>query len=509
MRTAFTLLSTLSFAALASAQFGGATTYAPGTRPSGIALADFDGDGDVDMAVTSDAPDKIAVFTNMGAGTFSGPVMVLLGAGTSPQALMARDFDGDGDIDLAVSLKNANAVQMVTNVGGAFFPGAMTSIAGDEPRSMVAADLDGDGDMDLVTSNRKTDNVSVLRNSGGSLSLLGTFGAGSGPRKLTAADFDLDGDVDIAVSSHDDRTLRVLNNTGGGNLVLGMTLSVGSQIRPDGLTSADLNADGRMDLIAATSGNNAGLMFATVFLNMGGSWMGPFNYASGGMNPDSVAAADLDLDGDIDLVLSNQDSNTVAALSNSGSGTFGAPALSMTGSRPGDVRLADLDGNSSPDLAVADRDSNDVMVFLNSNSGGGGNVGTNYCGPANANSTGMGAQLAGSGSAVAAMNNLTLTGTQMPAGQFAMFLNSPTQGFTQPPGSQGNLCLGGQIGRHTAQIGQVAMDGSFSRTIDLTSLPRPVGGPHSVVAGETWNFQLWFRDGSFSNFTDGLSITFL
>ncbi len=78
------------------------------------------------------------------------------------------------------------------------------------------------------------------------------------------------------------------------------------------------------------------------------------------------------------------------------------------------------------------------------------------------------------------------------------------------PGSQGNLCLGGGLGRHAKQIAKTDAAGDLVIDLDLTRLPRP-GGTHSVAAGETWNFQAWFRDknpGPSSNFTDGIEIVF-
>ena len=85
------------------------------------------------------------------------------------------------------------------------------------------------------------------------------------------------------------------------------------------------------------------------------------------------------------------------------------------------------------------------------------------------------------------------------------------QGFVPfPPGSQGNLCLGGGIGRHAKQIGNSGPAGELFLELDLTALPRP-NGTHPVVAGETWNFQCWFRDqnpGITSNFSDGIEIVF-
>ncbi len=70
--------------------------------------------------------------------------------------------------------------------------------------------------------------------------------------------------------------------------------------------------------------------------------------------------------------------------------------------------------------------------------------------------------------------------------------------------------MGGGIGRHAKQVANSGADGELVIDVDLTALPRP-NGTHSVVAGETWNFQCWFRDnvgGPTSNFTDGIEIVF-
>ncbi len=137
-------------------------------------------------------------------------------------------------------------------------------------------------------------------------------------------------------------------------------------------------------------------------------------------------------------------------------------------------------------------------------------VGTAYCGPANLNSAGFSAVISGVGSPVAAANDLTLTARQLPPGKVGYFLASQTQAFVPfPPGSQGNLCLGGTIARFAGQIQSSGSAGEISIPVDLTSIPTTP--PHTVVAGETWNFQLWYRDKnptSTSNFSDGLSISY-
>jgi len=144
-----------------------------------------------------------------------------------------------------------------------------------------------------------------------------------------------------------------------------------------------------------------------------------------------------------------------------------------------------------------------------------GGVGVSYCQPAVANSTGVPAAMGASGSAVAASNDLVLEATDLPMSSFGFFLTSQMQGsVSNPGGSQGNLCLGGAIGRYVGpgQIQNSGAAGVISLTLDLTSTPTPTGLV-SIAAGETWNFQAWYRDAvsgvATSNFTDGLEIVFL
>lgn len=137
-------------------------------------------------------------------------------------------------------------------------------------------------------------------------------------------------------------------------------------------------------------------------------------------------------------------------------------------------------------------------------------VGSAYC-TASANSTGGAASLFATGSAVAADNELTLVASGMPAGEFGLFLTSRTQDFVPGLGgtSDGNLCLGGSIGRFVGpgQILSTGAGGTFRLDVDLDALPQG-NGAVSGQAGETWSFQAWFRDpvGLGSNLTRGVEV---
>ncbi|MEM8712448.1 MAG: hypothetical protein AAGG01_15960, partial [Planctomycetota bacterium] len=138
-------------------------------------------------------------------------------------------------------------------------------------------------------------------------------------------------------------------------------------------------------------------------------------------------------------------------------------------------------------------------------------LGQNYCGPAVANSTGLSGVMAAAGSPVASENDLTLWATQLPTMSVGFFVASQTQGFVQGPGgSQGNLCISGDVARFSLLVQSTGQTGAINAAIDLENVPTNPNQP--VLAGQTWNFQAWFRDSSggqaTSNFTDGLTVNF-
>jgi hypothetical protein len=145
---------------------------------------------------------------------------------------------------------------------------------------------------------------------------------------------------------------------------------------------------------------------------------------------------------------------------------------------------------------------------------GAGSLGTTYCTPAVANSTGNSGEITATGSTMVSNNDVTLEASSLPNNSFGFFLCSRMQGMVpQPGGSQGVLCLGGSIGRYVGagQIMNSGSTGSFSLVLDLNTIPQPAGAV-AAVAGDVWNFTCWHRDNvggtPTSNFTNAVEITF-
>lgn len=156
-----------------------------------------------------------------------------------------------------------------------------------------------------------------------------------------------------------------------------------------------------------------------------------------------------------------------------------------------DVTLADADGNGVSDVC-----ENWWQV---------------YCTQTVPNSTGAFALMTASGSPVASDQTLSLQITQLPAFQFGLLVSSQTQGLIPTPGgSQGDLCLGGTIGRYGDLIAGSSGGGVLNLDVPIGAMPAPL--PPAILSGETWNFQLWHRDSNptpTANFSDAIVITFL
>ena len=346
---------------------------AAGSNPTGVALADFDADRWTDIAVAVQGEDKLGILMNSGTGAQFDPVLdIPLSGGSAPHSVVAVDIDNDEDLDLVVTRAGMNDVQVLTNSGGVLSLGAMTGVGGTLPSDIAAGDIDGNGFVDIVTSNRGSSDVSVLFNTAGVLSSGVPYAVGSGPRGLALSDFDGGGSLDLAVASSDNGMVHIFLNDGSGILGLDSSLAVGTDLNPSGgVAAADLNGDQKVDVAVVTTGPAGD--FATTFMNLGaGLFDAPEHFRSDENhpindtgNPRALIAKDLDLDGFVDLTLTNLETNRMGNLLGDGTGFFNMPILVRVLEKPVGLAAADLDGNGSDDVVTANQDSEDVGVLIN------------------------------------------------------------------------------------------------------------------------------------------------
>jgi hypothetical protein len=203
-----------------------------------------------------------------------------------------------------------------------------------------------------------------------SFTLSSSPAVGSSPQSVTAADINGDGKVDLISASQDISALSVLTNDGSGGFVLASTPSVGNQ--PFSVIAADVNGDGWKDLISANWGANT----ISVLTNNGSGGFATAGTYPVGSQPFTVTAADVNGDGKLDLICANSGANTLSVLTNNGSGGFALSSTPIVGNRPITVTSADVNGDGKPDLISANQNDATLSVLTNNGSGGFAAAGT-------------------------------------------------------------------------------------------------------------------------------------
>ena len=297
------------------------------SNPSKIAVGDLDGDGRPDVVSANTQGSSLTVYRNVSTG---GPlsrasfVTSTISTDVRPSDLVIADLDGDGKQDIAVvyysgSAQKVSIFRNTGSVGNPTFASGVNSIDAFVSHSIAACDLDGDGKPELVVGNVYSSWVSVLRNTSsmGALSFAPKLDLTtvSGNEGLTVSDLDGDGKPDLVVGNGAG-SLSILRNTStGGSLSFAAKsdLDLGGPSLYD-VFSADLDGDGRPDLIAPTLGTVV-ILFRNTSTNGAISFEPRFsltalNYAR------SAALGDLDGDGKPDLVVGNFNSQQLSIFKN-------------------------------------------------------------------------------------------------------------------------------------------------------------------------------------------------
>ena len=369
--------------------FASATNYPSGGPPAQVAVGDMDGDGHLDILVTSGSNSvatatwQVNVLRNQGDGTFATPVSYSL-SGTNFPYLAVADLNGDGKPDIAITNGSGGdagpfSVDVLLNKGDGTLAAPIHNFMAGSPQGLVLADLNGDGRNDLVTAISPypiNAGVVVLWNQGG-----GTFGGttiltvGTFPSGLVAGDLNHDGRIDLAVINNDSEVsggngnLDVLLNQG--NNFFGPPVSYPAGDFLTAVAEADLNGDGQPDLAVLDSSSEV-----SVLLNEGsGSFVGPLRYSA--QHPSGAfALGDVTGDGRTDIVSSVPLSRgfagwtlgDVSVLVNGGGGIFNRPVDIPDEPIEGSIALGDFNGDGKLDVVAANHSyacTDSVSVLLN------------------------------------------------------------------------------------------------------------------------------------------------
>lgn len=351
-----------------SGGFAAAVNYPVNAALDNCSVTDYNGDGIPDLLVSGPDSSNLYLFTGNGNGTFGSAVAFSLAS--TPRQLSDGDFNRDGRPDLMVMNTAQNSIYFAANTTtrstSGHFRTAQTLLTGTNPSSVKVADLNRDGRPDLFTSNEGGNSVSVFYGNGdGSFQNQFVFATGQSPDGIVVGDLNRDGYLDLLAINDPNSFTRNLGSFAGFSGPVNLTLGGANN---DDAVLADVNRDGVADLVAVY---NAGQDFSRVAVHLGagdGGFGGRTEFSAGSY-ANTLASADFNRDGRIDLAVGNFNGNDVSILLGAGDGTFGAPVNYAVTAGPITMTSADFNRDGRPDLAVPNYSGSTVSILLGNGNG--------------------------------------------------------------------------------------------------------------------------------------------
>jgi hypothetical protein len=278
-----------------------AVTYAAGSYPEFVVLADFNNDGNLDIAVANRAiggPGYVNILLGNGDGTFKSPVAY--GPYLDAFRLAVADFNNDGALDIAVADTAAGSL-LLGNGDGTFSAGA--PIGASNTLFFAVADFNGDGKLDLVSAFNSGDAIQLFYGNGkGAFTLHSTYKVATPPISLVAVDLNGDGIPDFASADEAvndaDSNVAVFESSSGHYVKT--EYPYGDE--PRLIVAADITNNGKLDLVTENEFNGT----VDLFMNKGnGGFMRPEVLKDGAVTAASVAVGDLNGDGKPDIVVTD------------------------------------------------------------------------------------------------------------------------------------------------------------------------------------------------------------
>jgi hypothetical protein len=341
---------TLSGAGTAQLAFQPAQAFAPGESVS------------ITVPASVSSPAEVVEFraaTGRGAATFSAPYTIEAPLNPQPAVSAAGDLDHDGDLDLLVVNYGTSAGQVcLNNSNGRFAPQATTVAISPRATSLRLADVNGDGNLDAISYALATLGGGVAINLGTGLGTFLPKSQFSGGFTATTGDFNADGITDLVVGDigGTNAVLRLVpGNTAG---VFNPTLASFTTVPIRELGTADMDEDGDLDLLVSTGDQLA------VYVNNGSGQFTAGAVRSLSQSFGGITVGDFNGDGHADVACSSSSSADVSLLLGTGTGGL-QPAQSISAlSRTRHVSSGDLDGDGDLDLIVTN-DRGITQTLLN------------------------------------------------------------------------------------------------------------------------------------------------
>ena len=333
-----------------------------GAAPRAVAVGDLNEDGYADLVSGNNSDSTVSVSLGRGNGTFQPKVQY--SCGSSVSGVTIADLNGDGHLDVASCCPGIGKIGLRFGAGDGTL-GARTDVAVSTPSSVVVGDFDENGIPDLAVATTGLPSPAILLGSGGGAFGPPTYNTGTGGPHLAVGDVNNDNHLDVVVTNSAVIPYAIAVMLGTGTGTLGApTLNVLPDA-PVSVALADFNLDGKLDLAAVTGVSNS----AYVRLGNGDGTFGASTTYATGSSPSNIAIADLNGDTKPDLVVTAGNGNVVSVLMGTGTGAFDPKVDYPAGVNPRWVAVGPLDGDANADLAIAASGSNSICTLPGNGNG--------------------------------------------------------------------------------------------------------------------------------------------
>ncbi|CAF4505415.1 unnamed protein product, partial [Rotaria sp. Silwood2] len=409
--------------------FAAPVTYSTlyGSSPQYIRMNDLNGDNLLDIVITNTFANNVGVFLGCGNGSFEAQIMYETGKTSSPSALDIGDLNDDGHLDIVVANYGSNNVGVFLGYGNGTFASQILFPTGDNshPNSVTIADVNNDHHLDIVVLNRGTNNIAVLlghsntKNASQAIysarsnfqngssttgnfqdNNLANFSAISGretsdmlrlllgdyysdfqiekvysigysthPSSIAVGDLNNDTHLDMVVINSGKGNFDVLMGYGNGSFKNEINYSMDLGSRPLDVILHDFNNDNCLDMFVTESIGN----YVNIFVGLGNGTFAIDTaiWTGSGSQPNSLASGDFNNDNLLDIVITNQGTDTIGLLMGFNYSSFENKVIYSTGylSAPSSAEIGDLNNDNRLDIVVCNYGTNDLAIFLGHSDG--------------------------------------------------------------------------------------------------------------------------------------------
>lgn len=336
-----------------------------GSDPRGVSAGQFNSGSITDLVVADAGTNTVSILLGQGGGVFGDPTDFTTGA--EPRAVRAIDIDSDGRADVVTANRVGNSVSVLLGDGSGGLDPKHDFATNAAPSALAVVDWNGDGDLDVATASPGVISI-LLGNGDGTLRTKQTVTV-TGTVDLAAVDLNQDGKPDLVTANGAANSITVrLNTTPSGGSTMSFSAAINSSTgsNPRMVAGADLNADGKPDLVTINQGDGSCTLLRNTTAAGGGtpSFVAWPTFLTGAADAPALALADLDLDGKQDLVVVDDATSALLLAAGNGAGGFGAVRSFVTDTWPTTVVVAALDQDGVPDLVTSNLVSSDISVLL-------------------------------------------------------------------------------------------------------------------------------------------------